>query len=1563
MLGLYISLHFAVVQTWLTKQVAKKLSRELNTTVRVNRIDFQFFNKISIDGVLVEDRAKDTLLYAGNAKLKISDWFFLKKNITIYAAELSQGVVNLQRKDSVWNYQFLVDYFGGGEKSKGGEGNTRLNLKDLHFNNIRFVSKDGWIGSDMIVSLKRADIRFDKIDYRKKQIRVKDVYLEEPFFSLVDYTGKRPPALQGNSNKKNMATSKSAFQWNNSGWMAAVDEIRIFNGTIANDKETNRPPFSDHFDGLHLSFGSISGKISTLRFEGDTLRAQVKLSTRERNGFTVNQILSKVRFTPAIMEFSDLDLRTPKSHLGNYFSMRYHDFNEDMQDFIKSVTLQISLDNATIHSDDIATFAPELKGWDREIQISGNAKGSIDNFSVKKLKAKSERSVIEGELSVRGLPDINTTFIDYKGENLQTNYNDLAHLIPSLKNVTQPRLSKLGNINYKGNFTGFWNDFVTFGTLKTDLGVISADLNMKLPEGKTPLYSGKIITGGFNLGALLNEPSLQNIALNGSVKGAGFTLKSLNANFDGHISQLDFRNYSYQNINVNGNFNRSLFTGSLDINDPNLQLRKLTGSLNLSGKELSFNADADLPYINLKKLGLSQNSITLGGKLSLNFSGNNIDNFLGTARVYHAFLNQDSTRFSFDSLTLSSTIDDGRKIISLKSNELEAQIDGQFTILQLPDAFKYFLSRYYPSYIKAPAQNLNPQDFDFYIRTNQINDYLKLIDPRLGGLNDAVIQGKLNVNQSQFQVHAKAPEFIFDGKKFQGITVDGNGEADTLMADIRTDDIFLSDSLHFPATSLHVAAHNDVSTLHLVTSAGNMLSDAELNASVQTFSDGVKIRFFPSTFILNDKKWTLEKDGELTLRNDFIDANEIKFSHKNQQLLISTELDDITDHTNIVARIENVQAEDFMPFILTNPELKGKLTGVVKLKDPFGIPTISFSGVTDSFQMDNEYLGKVNLEANANTATGNVQFKVNSNEPDYKIDLAGVYNYKDSLGQNMDIDMLGKKVNLRILKPFLGAVFSDISGMASTNLKIAGPTAHPYLLGTAFIDSGSITIDYTQCKYLFKNQAINFEKDLIDFGRIAIKDTLGNTGTVAGKMYHQFFKDFSFSDVRLETSKLLLLNTKKKDNSQFYGNVTGSALMTLNGPTTNLLMNIKGQPNVFDSSHLYLSTGESRESRTVDYIEFIQFGSLMVDSVKTNEATNIIVNMDLVANPSCKIDVILDEETNDVIHGQGTGNLSIRVGNKEPLSIRGRYEITNGDYTFNFQTFLKKPFTLNGGSITWNGDPYQAQIDIQAEYLAKNVDISSLSNLNTGGYRQKEDVTILSHLTGSLKKPNINFEFRLPEKSDASRDYIIVKKLEEFKSDPNEMNKQVASLLLFNSFISSQTNFLTGGSTINVAASTIGGVVSGVLTSLLNKQLQQATDGIISTYVDINPSFDLNQSANQLQANVRAGLQILLSRRLVILLGGNLDYNNNAILSLIQKRSLITPDISIEWLLNKDGSIRVVGFNRSSIDATIGQRNRSGIQLSYRKDFNKLSDIFRSKGRIEADEKKQIQVKDRKDGE
>jgi len=60
---------------------------------------------------------------------------------------------------------------------------------------------------------------------------------------------------------------------------------------------------------------------------------------------------------------------------------------------------------------------------------------------------------------------------------------------------------------------------------------------------------------------------------------------------------------------------------------------------------------------------------------------------------------------------------------------------------------------------------------------------------------------------------------------------------------------------------------------------------------------------------------------------------------------------------------------------------------------------------------------------------------------------------------------------------------------------------------------------------------------------------------------------------------------------------------------------------------------------------------------------------------------------------------------------------------------------------------------------------------------------------------------------------------------------------------------------------------------------------------------------------------------------------------------LLTPDISVQWLLNKDGSLRVVGFNRTNTDLNLGQRNRSGVSLSYRKDFDKFGDLFKKKKR------------------
>ncbi|MEO5891800.1 MAG: translocation/assembly module TamB domain-containing protein, partial [Ferruginibacter sp.] len=716
--------------------------------------------------------------------------------------------------------------------------------------------------------------------------------------------------------------------------------------------------------------------------------------------------------------------------------------------------------------------------------------------------------------------------------------------------------------------------------------------------------------------------------------------------------------------------------------------------------------------------------------------------------------------------------------------------------------------------------------------------------------------------------------------------------------------------------------------------------DAAINARVQTLKDGVKIHFFPSSFIINDKKWELEKDGELTLSRSVVSANEVKFIQGNQQVIISTEPSEISDSHDVVVSLKEVNLGDFVPFVLKTPNLEGQMTGTIRVLDPFGKQYVEFDTKINQFRLDGDSIGIVNGVGNYSVASGIAKFKLNAENPENRFKIDGTLNTKDTTDNQVDIGLVSERLNLALLNNYLGSIFSDIRGIANTaDLKVKGNFKHLSLTGTGNITEGSLIVNYTQCRYKFNNETIILNPDEIDFGSIILKDTLNNTATLSGKMYHKFFQNFFFDNVKFETNKLLVLNTTKKDNSQFYGKVIGQAQMILNGPVDDMTMDISGEPSRADSSHISLLSGNSVESGVVDYIDFIQFGTKMEDNFKGQLSSNILVNMVLTANPSCKIDVILDETTGDIIKGEGNGLLKIRVGNKEPLTINGNYNITRGEYTFNFQTFLQKYFTVNSGTITWSGDPLNARIDILAEYLAKNVNFNPISTKATQ-INQKEDVRVIAHLTETLLKPAIDFEFQLPASSPLKNDFVIANRLQQFKDDKNELNKQVTSLLLFNSFTSSNQAFITASSGYSVLSGTIGGVVSNALSGYFNKLLQKYIKNT-SLYFDLNSGLELEGNVSKLQAAAKSGLVFtLLNGRLIISAGVNLDYNNPYVINTGRNNNLlVTPDITAEWILSKDGRIRLVGFNRTNYDP-ISQRTRTGVSLSYRKDIDKLSQLF-----------------------
>lgn len=1550
LLFIWMALHITFVQNWIVGTVSQKLSNGLKATVRIKHIDYDFFDKLNLTGLLIQDQKKDTLLYAGTAKVNITDWFFLKTKATLKYVSLTDATVNMHRTDSVWNYQFLIDYFASSKKSTSKKEGIQFDIKILQLQNVHFNKIDKWLGQNMIVAVKKLDLFADDISIAKKKVFINTLTLDGPQFSQYNYPGNIViPAVSPDT--VNKINKPGQYQWNNAGWVFNVQTIHITNGIFTNEKQTDRLPYPGRFDGVHLQFSSINSDFKNLHFEKDTLTTEATLATNERSGFMVKKLEAKIKFTPEIMEFKQLTLQTNKSKLGNYYAMHYKSFGKDMGDFLHSITLEANFINSELNSDDLAFFAPDVKNWKRIFNLKGSVKGPIDNLITKKMNIKSGNSFIDGDITLKGLPDIQHTFIDLHANELQTNFVDITTIIPSLKTVTQPNLAKLGSINYKGNFTGFINDFVAFGTISTNLGIVTGDVNLKLPANSSAIYLGKLSTEGFKLGQFLNSPDIGNIVFNGKLNGTGFNSKDIKANFDGNIRSLEFGGYKYQNITVKADIGKNLFNGEASIDDPNIKLTDLKGSIDYSGKQPQFNFDADLALANLKVLKLTVQDFSLKGHFNFNFTGSNIDNFLGTAKIYNAGLLHNNQPLSFDSLILQSSIIDNKKNLSVQSNNLDAVVNGNFTIKQLPDAFKYFLNRYYPAYIPKPNYSISNQDLSFVIKTKEVDGYMQLLDPKLKGFNNAVLQGNLKLKENQLNVNADVPSFSYDGKVFNNIRLKSTGTLDTLFAKIDVDDVMINDSLHLPGTNIVIRSHNDLTAISINTSASKTISGASINAQVQTMKDGVKIHFSPSSFIINDKKWQLEKDGELVLSKAQVSASEVKFLQGNQEIDIATEPSIHGSSSDIIIKLKKISLDDLAPLVLKKPRLEGQLTGTVIIGDPFGKPTILFDTNTSEFRLDGDSIGIVKASGNYNIATGIATFKAASDGKDNTFTIDGTYNTKDSVGEQANIGIISPKLDLKILNNFLNGIFTDIKGVANTtDLKVTGNSKHLSLTGTVNIDEGSLRVIYTRCKYSFKNETIIFNPDEIDFGTITIRDSLNNTGTLSGKMEHHWFNDIGFDNIKLETNKLLVLNTTKKDNSTFYGKVVGQARMSLNGSTDNMIMNISGEPSVTDSSHIYLLSGNSVESGVVDYIDFIQFGSKMEDYYKGKTSSNIIVNMALTANPACRIDVILDESTGDVIKGEGSGLLKIRVGNKEPISINGRYDISKGEYTFNFQTFLKKYFTVNTGSITWYGDPLKAQIDITAEYLASNVDFSNLASAlstgtNSSSFNQKGDVRILAHLTETLLKPAIDFEFELPESSPLKSDFFIVKRLQQFREDKNDLNKQVTSLLLFNTFINSSQGFLTASSGYNVLSSTIGGVVSNAISGFFNKFLQKYIKNT-SLYFDLNTSMsnssaDLQANVAQLQAAAKSGFIVtLLKGRLIISAGLNVDYNNPYIAVYKNNNVLITPDITAEFIVTKDGRVRVVAFNRTNYDF-LGERNKTGVNLSYRKDFDKLSELLK----------------------
>jgi hypothetical protein len=1403
-----------------------------------------------------------------------------------------------------------------------------------------------------MIDLVRVSINPDIINIKNKIVHLNTVDLQQINYVNKTYQRNKPP-----STITKIDTNKVTKNWQLFGWDITADKIIVRNSSVANSSATVRAPYA-HFDGQHLYFTNINADINKLKWNTDTVTFHLDIDAKERCGFVVDKLKSKIKAYPNTIEFDELSLKTPNSSIKDKVHFSFTDFKKDISNFITNIQIDASFKESKIAFKDLEYFAPTLKKYNtKSIFINGQANGTVASFTTQDLTVNDGSSTIKGNLIMNGLPDINSTYINLKNGNVQTSYNDLTFWAPQLKNVKGANLSALGNINYQGAFSGFINDFVLYGSLNSNLGNVETDLALTLPNDNTlPSYNAKILTTGFNLGKLLNNSKLGNLGFNGNIQGKGFSNSTIDANINGTTTSLQFGNYTYTNINTIGNYKNNAYNGTIVANDENL-IADLKGNISF-GEKINVKLVGKIDKSDFKKLQFTKDDLKYKGTVNVDIAGKNINDINGEIDLSNATFSNKNETLPFSFLKVKSTKTSNGQLINFNSDQFDGFINGKFSPNNLASAFSSFLHQYYPEVFKKPSQIDANQKFDIELNTRDVSAYLKILSNELSGLNDAKITGAIDTENNLASFNGTIPFLQYNKYKLYDLTLIGAGSSDSLTTKIDMNNFSINDSLVFELPNINLTTKNNETQFAITSNSNTTVNKLNVNGKLQLFDDGLAVNFEPSNFIINGKEWTLEKNGELIVRNGFSMVNDIKFKHSDEEILLRNES---TESNNIVAELKNIEINDFMPLFVKTNSFYGKLNGTINVINPAENQKIEAKqiSITD-FVKDNEAIGTIYIDGDFDVPTKKANYTLKSDNNNYKFNVTGSYNALDSLTPiNNKIVLNGTNVSL--IQPYLNTIFDNTTGRAFGELELFGNNDKQYIIGAATVDTFTTIVKFTNVKYHAYNPLILLNVNDLDFTGMELLDEQNRKAkVVSGKITHSgFFKNMDLN-IDIRSSNIDLINTNRFINSSFYGKAVGDVRFSIKGKVDEKLRMDLDVLNPTSGDIVFNTNAVSKTTGKASFIEFKEYGTLMrSDAIANNSSLDIF--MHLIANPNAKITVVLDEATGDQLEATGNGDLNIFIGNSD-IKMNGEYIVDQGKYGFSRTALFNKTFALKKDSyIKWNGgDPTNAIISIEALYEAKNVSLSELykSSFNannntstspTSSITASSNLLVTATLSENLSKPKITFAVSIPD--GQTKDPQLVNILTDMQKDQSELAKQVAFLVIFNRLFQKESG-INNVLDRTFAYNSLSSIITGEVNNELNKLLQNSIAPGLRSNLDFRTySFSDVNTQDFKRAIGTLGLTLdIIKDKLTIYANGNIDFNLNA---STRDEVKLLPNIVLEYKLQSDGSIVATFFHRQSLDllntASNGNSSRkksSGGGLARRKSANSFADLFRKRKKI-----------------
>ncbi|MDZ7846135.1 MAG: hypothetical protein U5L96_04900 [Owenweeksia sp.] len=454
----------------------------------------------------------------------------------------------------------------------------------------------------------------------------------------------------------------------------------------------------------------------------------------------------------------------------------HYDSTQSLQNFVEEVVMEGRLVEADIASSDVQTFSPSFPDFG-QFQISGSVKGKVNDLHTKdvKLNLASESLFSSRELLIRNAAKTDSIYFSGKDFLAISVPRDMRQLYDLFSSKPFPAaLNKFGEVKVAGNFTGYTDEFNSDFIFESNLGRVNANLDLKISRNLAQLrYAGEIAMIDMNLGRLFDLPELGRVSTRLKVDGQGIDPVNMQTNIDGGISALHFHGYNYSGIRIDGTINNGRFRGDLAIKDPNLEF-DFNGSASFVEDTSSYKFTAEITKADLHALNFAKDSIaSLTATMDIDLKALNYDRWAGDIRFYNLTYENTQNFHFFQDINLHSQGWTNDRQLQVRSNILDADLSGSYTMEGIIAAVESHVSKYIKTRAVQPAPK--NQNFKFNVETNNTKVITQLffsdfeIEP---GTN---FKGNYSSESNEFNIDLTAEGFEYKENLLRNLSLNYEG--------------------------------------------------------------------------------------------------------------------------------------------------------------------------------------------------------------------------------------------------------------------------------------------------------------------------------------------------------------------------------------------------------------------------------------------------------------------------------------------------------------------------------------------------------------------------------------------------------------------------------------------------------------------------------------------------------------------------------------------------------------------------------------------------------------------